>query len=915
MAQKGDENFNKDVEKAVKAGSDFSQGGEHAYKALMSELAQDQQKYANDPAKFDQLGKAVAANLDKTGHADETMVRWMRDNMNRFDTSGNHEVDKQETNPRNPTAVSGFEKAMLTRFQSKYESLNNSDTLNSIFRSSDDSFSKRDFEKVIAAYEKPVTEGHEAAQRQELAQRQLDQKNNVVHSLMKNDGNPANSLAAVLDIQRGVNPDGEISRRDIRKFVDNFDQGQARGDFGYTQANLDAAKLLDSQWNAPLGVSLRGQYERNNGGGHGGSQDMVTHDRIDLKRMAELQGTTLDQLYAANVSKDARPVRHAANTDDRTVRPVSADDQSVAAAPGDARQPAARRVEQSEDEQRQDLAQRQGDQKGYVMDALLKNNGDPRTSLAAVLDVQRGVNPDGEISRRDIRKFIDNYDGGQSRGDLGYNQANLDAAKLLDSQWNAPLGVSLRGQYDANRGGHGGGTDKVTHDRIDLKRLAEMNGTTVDQMYASHARPDAGHRRTAVHHKDTGVKAVSADGQAIADYPTEDQVPVPTERPDPKKATDGAVPITDLNALDDKNAAAPAAAARVAETKDDGRPTTRTLKESARVDERVAAPAEKVAPEKLERPASKEVAPAAKPFEAPKPIPELVIPEIKLDGDMVKARADLAKNAAEHFQARAIYTVRPGQGWDRIARDVLRQEKDGSHTNEGLVVALSDHVAKGNGWEGRLDPTKMLHPGDQVRVMTDEAVKARTEEILKQFDAKVAEMQKAAAPKTTDNGDPALFDGKRSGETDVVDPAKAAKVEPAKEDPSLFDGKRSGETDTKAGDPKVVPAPVETVIDPAKDPAKAPPAEVIVPAADPAKADPQLKASNDNGAGTATKVVATDVASPGEDFAVSAVSAANAETARDQKAETEHRIAQEAKRKRDLAKSNAMEGFETPKIG
>ena len=54
MAQKGDDTFNKDVEKAVKAGSDFSQGGEHAYKALMTELAQDQKKYANDPTKFDE---------------------------------------------------------------------------------------------------------------------------------------------------------------------------------------------------------------------------------------------------------------------------------------------------------------------------------------------------------------------------------------------------------------------------------------------------------------------------------------------------------------------------------------------------------------------------------------------------------------------------------------------------------------------------------------------------------------------------------------------------------------------------------------------------------------------------------------------------------------------------------------------
>lgn len=150
--------------------------------------------------------------------------------------------------------------------------------------------------------------------------------------------------------------------------------------------------------------------------------------------------------------------------------------------------------------------------------------------------------------------------------------------------------------------------------------------------------------------------------------------------------------ITDPKALSDRGEPAGPA------TKDDGRPTTRTLRDTARVDA-TAAPGDR-----QEKPANREVAPAAKPFEAPKPIPELVIPEYKLDGDLVKAREELAKSAGEHFQARAIYTVRPGQGWDRIARDVLRQEKDGSHTNESLVVALSDHVAKGNGWEGRLDP-------------------------------------------------------------------------------------------------------------------------------------------------------------------------------------------------------------------
>jgi hypothetical protein len=919
MAQKGDDTFNKDVEKAVKAGSDFSQGGEHAYKALMTELAQDQKKYANDPAKFDELGRKVAAGLEKTGKIDDHMLRWSRDNMGRFDTSGDGEVDRQEMNPRNPTAVSGFEKAMMQRLQNQYETLNKSDSIQPFIgsRDADDSFSHKNFKKLVDAREKPITESHEAEQRQELAQRQLDQKNNVVSALMKNDGDPRTSLAAVLDVQRGVNPDGEISRRDIRKFVDNFEVGKARGDLGYTQANLDAAKLLDSQWNAPLGVSLRGQFERNNGGGHGGSRDMVTHDRIDLKRMAELQGTTVDQLYAANVSPDMNTGRRVASgqpvRDGNAVRAVSADDQSLDAAPQD-RQPVRRNVELSDAERREDLAQRQSDQKGFVVDALMRNNGDPRTSLGAVLDIQRGVNPDGDISRRDVRKFIENFDQGQARGDLGYTQRNLDAAKLLDTQWNEPLGVSLRGQYE-NHNGHGN-NDKQTHQYLNLKRMAELQGTNLDQMYAAHASGDVRDQRQASVADRNAVRAVAAgDQKPEIEYPADEQpVRRPADRTADRKSTDGAVAITDPSALDNKggNDVGPA-------TKDDGRPTTRTLKETARVDA-TAAPVER-----QERPAGKDVAPAAKPFEAPKPIPELVIPEIKLDGDLVKAREELAKSAGEHFSARAIYTVRPGQGWDRIARDVLRQEKDGSHTNESLVVALSDHVAKGNGWEGRLDPTKMLHPGDQVRVMTDEAVKARTEDILKQFDAKVEEMKKAAAAKPAENGDPALFDGKRSGEGDVAPATDAAKDPKAaasgdKGDPALFNGTRSGEGDVKpapaadtlkdssgapvldgSGNPVKTGTPADSTLVPN-------PKAVEEPVKEPAKVgtDPKLKASNDTGA--APVVAGNDVAAPGEDFTVTAVSA-------QARADAEALAKKNAARDKRLADGNPLESFEAPNIG
>ena len=57
-----------------------------------------------------------------------------------------------------------------------------------------------------------------------------------------------------------------------------------------------------------------------------------------------------------------------------------------------------------------------------------------------------------------------------------------------------------------------------------------------------------------------------------------------------------------------------------------------------------------------------------------------------------------------------------------------------------------------------------------------------------------------------------------------------------------------------------------------------------------------------------------DVAAPGDDFAVSAVSAANAEVAKDQKAELAFRAKQKADHDRRVAQDNALESFEVPKI-
>ncbi len=588
MANKGDEAFKQDVEKAVNAGSDLSQGGEHAYKSLMAELAKDQEKYKADPAKFDQLGKAVADKLQANDVLDDHVLRWSRDNMGRFDTSRDKEVDRFEMDPGNPIKVNGFEKAMMERLQTTYGSLQRelSHTFNS--RDENDSFSHKDLTKLIDAREKPLAEQRENNQQSELAARKQAQQESVTAALLSNKGGDKDtSLAAVLDTQKGRNQDGEISRGDIKKFIENYPAGAKRGDFGFTPENLKAAQLLNSQWNDDLGKSLRGQVERP-GSGHSGSPEMMTGDRINLARLAEMKGMTEKEMFASYAS-DAKDTRQAAE------KPIKSDAMKAVSADGD---------EEAADDA-------------------------PLTGKRPTLDG--------------------------------------------DSSAIAPV------------------DEQVVTDQTKLKGAVDTTGTATTE----HEEVFAGKRN--------------------------------------------------------------------------GEDTIRPNK-----DDKVDPKAEG------EKPKVKETAPAAK-FEAPAPIPELVMPEIKAGEDVTKVREEFAKKVEEHFKARSEYTVRPGQGWDRIARDVLRQEKDGSHTNERNVVGLSDHIAKGNGWEGRLDPKKMLHPGDKVRVISDEGIKTRSEEMMKAFDAKVAEVNKAAelekeaAAKKAAEGNPSLFDGKRSGEG-VIAPADTTKA-------------------------------------------------------------------------------------------------------------------------------------------
>jgi hypothetical protein len=106
--------------------------------------------------------------------------------------------------------------------------------------------------------------------------------------------------------------------------------------------------------------------------------------------------------------------------------------------------------------------------------------------------------------------------------------------------------------------------------------------------------------------------------------------------------------------------------------------------------------------------------------------------------DLQAQRADFERQLRQHIDQEAHYTVKPGQGFDRIARDVIRTHSDNDlYKNEVYVEQYSDKIAKMNGRHGRLDMKPVLHPGDSLRVFDDKWVSDQIDQRMRKYDDSV----------------------------------------------------------------------------------------------------------------------------------------------------------------------------------
>src|ERR1700679_2260839 len=291
------DNQQPDVQKAVQAGTDLSQGSDKAFNALQSEVDAARVKYGEGTPGFNQFGHEVARGLKQGGTLEEMSEQWAKHNIDKVALSDQKHVKPDDLNPT--FGHDALERAYLSSLHKNYADLQHraGDTA---FGNPKNQFSAKDFGHVIGTRQHERDHADQVRMAQDQAGREQAKTARVVGDLFKNDGDPKHSLYAVLDSIKSGKSDGKISKGDLGRYQQEYAEraGHVPPDFGFTPENLDAVRTLDREWNGPLGVSLRGTSPRVGSPREQGEQPQ-TNSYINLEAAAQLNGKSVDQLFAS----------------------------------------------------------------------------------------------------------------------------------------------------------------------------------------------------------------------------------------------------------------------------------------------------------------------------------------------------------------------------------------------------------------------------------------------------------------------------------------------------------------------------------------------------------------------------------------------------------------------------------------
>lgn len=249
---------------------------------------------ANDPR--------TVAKLQDDSRVDDAakLLSWGNNNLRRFDVTGDNKVNLGEATLGINTSGNDADKKMLAEL---------SEFFTAGGRNPKDGISLKDLQRNLENQQRMALENEQARQRQAMLEaQQAGNRNLMTPMLATADGDPSGSLFRVLDTVRSRKPDDEISKRDLEKFLDEFDRRARTDDVNsgqFTEKNRQYVQNLRDNWDSPQVRQLRGTWLDSDRREH-------ANGSITAKSLREAGGLAPNvDTFAAFVSPDAQPLKQA----------------------------------------------------------------------------------------------------------------------------------------------------------------------------------------------------------------------------------------------------------------------------------------------------------------------------------------------------------------------------------------------------------------------------------------------------------------------------------------------------------------------------------------------------------------------------------------------------------------------------
>lgn len=248
-----------------------------------------------DDSRVDQAGK---------------LLNWGTNNLNRFDVSGDDRINLGEIDLGLRTTGNKQDREMLSLMEEQFPAL----------KGRRDAISVKDLQRNFENEVKQAQENEMARQQQAMIEQQQAHARGMMKPLFATpDGNPDGSLFRVLDTMRDRKPDGEISKRDLEKYMDEYNRRARYGDTNSGQFNEKSRQvvqgLLDN-WNSPEVKNLRGSWTTSD-------DRQVTNSSISMESLAQAGGMGQEQLFGRFVDTKMAPRKEAPTVRSEMVQEVT----------------------------------------------------------------------------------------------------------------------------------------------------------------------------------------------------------------------------------------------------------------------------------------------------------------------------------------------------------------------------------------------------------------------------------------------------------------------------------------------------------------------------------------------------------------------------------------------------------------